>query len=70
MKIIGLILIVAGFAMLLLKSFNYTKKEKLVDAGPLEISTNERKTITWPVYSGVIIIVTGIALVILGRKKN
>ena len=70
MKLIGLILIIAGIAMLLLKSFNYTKKEKLVDAGPLEITTNERKTITWPVYSGVIIVVAGIALVVLGRKKN
>ncbi len=70
MKIIGYILCIAGFLMLILKGIDYTTKEKLVDAGPLEISVKEKKTLTWPLYAGAIALVAGIALVIIDRGSR
>jgi hypothetical protein len=70
MKIFGIILIIAGFAMLILNGINYTKKEKVVDVGPVEITKKEHKTLTWPYYSGAIVIAGGIILVFVSRRKN
>ena len=69
MKTVGYILILAGFLMLIVKGIDYTKKEKLVDAGPLEISVHEKKTLTWPLYAGVIAIIAGVTLVLLDRRR-
>ena len=40
MKIIGFILIVVGLVMLLLRGIEYTKKEKVLDAGPVDTHKN------------------------------
>ncbi|TMI87325.1 MAG: hypothetical protein E6H06_19955 [Bacteroidetes bacterium] len=69
MKIVGFILIVIGIVMLLLRGIEYTKKEKVLDAGPVEITKKEPRTITWPYYAGGIAIVGGIILVILDVRK-
>jgi len=69
MKIIGFILIVIGLVMLLLRGIEYTKKEKVIDAGPVEISKKEPRTITWPYYAGGIAIVAGILLVLVDSRK-
>ena len=45
MKIVGFILIVIGIVMLLLRGIEYTKKEKVLDAGPVEITRKEPRTI-------------------------
>ena len=69
MKIVGIILIAVGILMLVLKGFNFTQEKKLVDIGPLEINTKEKKTLAWPTYAGVIALVAGVALVVLDKKK-
>lgn len=70
MKIAGIILIIAGFALFILKGIDYTKKEKVVEVGPLEISKKEHKTLTWPYYTGAIAIVAGIILILGDRKRK
>ena len=69
MKIIGFILIVIGLVMHLLRGIEYTKKEKVIDAGPVEITKKEPRTITWPYYAGGIAIVAGILLVLVDSRK-
>jgi drug/metabolite transporter (DMT)-like permease len=69
MKIFGIILIAVGILMLVLKGFNFTQEKTLVDIGPLEINTKEKKTVAWPTYAGVIALVAGVALVVLDKKK-
>lgn len=70
MKVLGYILMVAGFIMLIAKGINYTKKEKVVDVGPMEINVKEKKTLTWPYYAGAVAVIAGLALVLLDRKRN
>ena len=71
MKTVAIILIVAGILMLVLGNITYTTKEKVVDAGPIEINRKEKKTIEWPNYAGGVIIVAGVViLLVAGRKRN
>ncbi len=70
MKIFGIILIAAGILMLVFKGLNFTQEKKVADIGPLEINTNEKKTVAWPTYAGVIALVAGVALIALDKKKG
>jgi hypothetical protein len=36
----------------------------------VEITKKEHKTLTWPYYSGAIVIAGGIILVFVSRRKN
>ena len=69
-KTIGVILIVLGAAMLIWTGFTYTKKEKIVDAGPIQISADRQKTVNWPPYLGGILLVGGIVIVATSKKTS
>jgi uncharacterized membrane protein len=68
-RTVGLVLIVVGIAMLIWTGFTYTKKEKLVDAGPIQISADKEKSVNWPPYFGGIILVAGVFVLVASRKK-
>ena len=69
-RTIGVILIVIGAVMLIWTGFTYTKKEKIVDAGPIQISADRQKTVNWPPYLGGILLVGGIVIVATAKKSN
>ncbi|RYU91170.1 hypothetical protein EWM62_04315 [Mucilaginibacter terrigena] len=68
-KTIGIVLIVIGAAMLIWTGFTYTKKEKIVDAGPIQISADRQKSVNWPPYLGGILLVGGIVIVATSKKS-
>lgn len=68
-RTVGLILILVGIAMLVWTGFSYTKKEKIVDAGPIQISADKEKSVNWPPYVGGIILVAGVFVFVASRKK-
>ncbi|MDR6781883.1 drug/metabolite transporter (DMT)-like permease [Pedobacter africanus] len=65
----GLILIVIGIIMFVWTGFSYTKKEKVLDAGPIEISADKEKTVNWPPYVGGIVLVAGVIIMATAKKK-
>jgi hypothetical protein len=69
-KIMGIVLIVAGIVGLLYGSFSYTKETHDVKLGPLEMSVAEKETVNIPVWAGVAAIVGGGALLLYGGKKS
>jgi drug/metabolite transporter (DMT)-like permease len=69
-KTIGLILIVVGAIMLIWTGFSYTRRDKLVDAGPIHISADREHSVNWSPYAGGILVVGGILLVALARKTD
>ncbi len=69
MRTAGIVFIVIGAIMLIWTGFTYTKKEKIIDAGPLEVSADKQKTVSWPPYAGGILLIGGIALVALDKKR-
>jgi uncharacterized membrane protein len=70
MKTLGLIFIVLGAAMLVWTGFTYTKKEKIVDAGPIQISADREKTVNWPPYAGGVLLIGGIIIVLTAKKAS
>ncbi|OMP80017.1 MULTISPECIES: hypothetical protein [unclassified Chitinophaga] len=69
MKTLGLVLIIAGIAMIVIRGFSVTTQKKVVDLGPVEINKKENKWIGWPTYAGAIVSVVGVVLVLGARKK-
>jgi uncharacterized membrane protein len=67
---LGIILIIIGAVMLIWTSFTYTKKEKVIDAGPLQVSVDRQKTVNWPPYLGAILLIGGIIIVVTGKKST
>ncbi len=68
MKTLAIILIVIGAAMLIWTGFTYTKREKVIDAGPLHVSADKEHTVSWPPYAGGILLVGGLVLLFTSRK--
>ncbi|PRY52607.1 hypothetical protein B0I27_10573 [Arcticibacter pallidicorallinus] len=68
-RTIGLILIVIGAVMLIWTGFSYTKKEKIIDAGPIQVSADKQETVNWPPYLGGLLIIGGIAIVATAKKR-
>ena len=68
-KTLGFVLIALGVVMLIWTGFTYTKREKVVDAGPLQISADKQKSVNWPPYAGAILLIGGVVLVAVSRKE-
>jgi uncharacterized membrane protein YidH (DUF202 family) len=68
--IVGIILIIIGVIALALGGISYTKREKVIDAGPLQVSADKQKTIPLPPVLGGICLVGGIVLVIVGSRQT
>ena len=68
-KTIGLFLLILGAIMLIWTGFNYTQREKVLDAGPIHISAERQKSVNWPPYAGGILAVCGIIVLVTSKKK-
>jgi len=69
-RTLGIALIIVGAAMLIWTGFSYTKKEKLIDAGPIHLSVDKKESVGWPPYIGAILLVGGIIIVLTGKKSR
>jgi len=67
-RTLGIILIVVGIAMLVWTGFSYTKREKVVDAGPIQISADKQKSVNWPPYAGGLILIAGVIVFATSKK--
>lgn len=68
-RTIGIVLLIAGLAMLIWSGFTYTKKEKVIDAGPIQVSADRQHTVSWPPYAGGILVIGGIILLVTAKKN-
>jgi len=65
----GFILILIGIVALAYQGITYTTREKVVDIGSLHITTDRTKTIPLPPIVGGVALVSGIVVLIMGRKR-
>jgi hypothetical protein len=68
-KIIGVLLIVAGTLGLIYGGFSYTSEKHDVKLGPLKFSVTEKETVNVPVWAGAGSIAIGVILLLAGRKR-
>jgi len=70
LKIVAILLIVAGVLALVYGGFTYTKDTHETTLGPIEVSVKDKQTVNIPIWAGVGAIAIGSVLLLLGRKKS
>jgi uncharacterized membrane protein len=68
--IVGIILIAVGIIALAYGGFTYTTREKVIDAGPLQVSADKEHTLPFSPVLGGICLVGGIVLVVVGSRQT
>jgi hypothetical protein len=70
MKIVGILLIIAGVAALIYGGFSYTTRKKTVDMGPIQVDRTQQHSVPLPPVLGIVAIAGGGALVYFGAKQG
>jgi len=65
---IGVLLIVLGLLALAYHGFTYTKRDKTVDWGPIQISVDKEKTVVIPPIVGGLAVVAGVVIVVTSKN--
>ena len=68
-KVVAIVLIIAGILGLAYGGFSYTKDTTVVKLGPLEVSAKEKQTVNVPMWVGVGAIVVGGLLLVFADKR-
>jgi uncharacterized membrane protein len=68
--LIGIILIILGIVAFAYQGITYTTREKVVDLGPIQVTSETTKTFPLPPILGGIALVGGIVLLVVGNKKG
>jgi hypothetical protein len=68
MKMLGVVLIVAGGLGLLYGGFTYTQDTHEAKLGPIELTVKDKKTVNIPIWAGVGAIAAG-AFLLFARNK-
>ena len=67
-KIIAIVLIIAGIAGLVYGKFTYTKATHEVKLGPIDLAVKEKRTVNVPMWAGVAALVAGVLLLLVPRR--
>ena len=67
-KIMAIVLILAGILGVMYGKFSYTKETHDAKLGPIELSVKEKETVNIPAWAGVAAIVAGAGLLIVRPK--
>lgn len=69
-KTIGIVLAIIGIIMIIYTGFNYVTTEKVVDLGVLEMNVEKNHPVQWSPIVGVVLLVGGILVIAINRKKS
>ena len=64
MKILGGILVVFGLVAILYGGISWTHRDKVLDAGPIQITADKKERIPISPIAGGLILVAGVALLL------
>jgi uncharacterized membrane protein YidH (DUF202 family) len=67
---VGILLIVVGVIGLAVGGINYTRREKVIDIGPIEATTETRERIPLPPVAGGLALAAGVVLLLAGNKRR
>lgn len=67
---IGIVLIIVGIVALVWGGVFWTDRDTIIDAGPVEIQTEDREGFALPPVLGVIALIGGIALVAIPDRRR
>ena len=68
-KVMGVLLIVAGLLGIVFSSFSYTKETHEIKLGPIELAVKEKESVNIPLWASIGAIVAGGVLLVVGSRK-
>ena len=68
-KIMAIVLIVAGVLGVMYGKFSYTKESHDAKLGPIELSVKDKETVNVPAWAGVAAIAVGAGLLLVPAKR-
>jgi multidrug transporter EmrE-like cation transporter len=68
LKIVAILLIVAGAIGLAYGGFSYTKETHSAKLGPIELKVTEKETVNVPIWAGLAAVAAGVVLLVVGKK--
>lgn len=69
MKALGVVLIVLGVIGLVWGGITWTKRDKVLDVGPVQVTKEEHKSLPLPPIAGAVLLVAGVALTVVGGRR-
>ena len=68
--LIGILLIILGVIALAYQGLNYTTREKAIDIGPLQVTTEKNHNIPFAPIVGITVLICGAGLVVVSLRKR
>jgi uncharacterized membrane protein YidH (DUF202 family) len=68
LKIVAIVLILAGAAALAFGGFSFTKETHKAEIGPIKLSVTEKENVNIPLWAGIAAIVAGVVMLVLPKK--
>jgi len=62
MRALGIVLVILGLLALVYGGITWTSRDTVVDAGPIEITKENREGVAIPPLAGAVAVVAGVAL--------
>jgi LPXTG-motif cell wall-anchored protein len=69
MRMMAIVLLLAGVLGLVYGGFSYTRETHEAKVGPLEISISEKQRVNVPMWAGVALVIAGGGLLLLQRRE-
>jgi hypothetical protein len=69
-SLIGIVLVVLGALALAYQGFDYTRRDHVLDVGPMHVTAETQKRVPISPILGGLALVGGIALLVVGSKKS
>ncbi|HEY2352984.1 MAG TPA: hypothetical protein VGH83_10750 [Candidatus Acidoferrum sp.] len=66
---LGVALMAIGIIALVYQGFTYTTQKKVLDIGPIQATKQEHHSVPIPPIIGVIALISGVAVMAVGRGK-
>jgi hypothetical protein len=70
LNLVGIVLIVLGLAALVYQGITYTKRDTIVDLGPIHATAEREHTVPLPPIVGIVSVAAGVALMFVGRRSG
>jgi uncharacterized membrane protein len=67
---LGILLIVLGMFALIYQGFSYTRREKVLDLGPIHATRDDTERIPIPPIAGGLALLGGVALLVMSSKQK
>lgn len=66
---VGVLLVALGVVGLIVQNVKFTETERVVDFGPLHLSSEEQHNVPIPTIAGIIAVLAGMGIIFVARRN-